>query len=312
MARANQAAKRISVEVEPRDISFGVTEGSFPRYWFGNDPWSTQFMNALFAFVPIGERYLCHEFRKMLDQINDPSVRKAALALIRQERLHAREHAVMNKGLAEYGVPLDRVEKIFEPVLDVAARLPTGLKCAFAAISEHFTAVLSEVMFEHPEIWDDTPPEVASMMYWHFIEETEHKSVAFDVLLDQMGDRPFRMYMTRLLGTLLSFSIFVPYMNITWLDYVRREGQLTNFRSAYKAIKLYLFKPGINRKVWLGAPLSFLKPGFHPWDHDNREVLMAWKNAYNRNQNHLEAYFALREWLGKPAPEHAKTNQAAA
>lgn len=312
MARTGQAAQRTSVEIEPRDIEFGVTEGTFPRYWFHNDPWSTQFMNALFAFVPVGERFLCNEFRKLLGEIQDPSIHKAALGLIKQERLHAREHAVMNKGLAEYGVPLDEVERIFGPIMKTLEALPTDVKCAFAAISEHFTAILSEVMLEHPEIWDDTPPEVASLMFWHFIEETEHKSVAFDVLNERMGDRPVRMYFTRALGTILSLGIFVPYFQITWLNYVRRDGQLTNLRSAYRALKLFAVKPGITRKVWIGAPLSFLRPGFHPWDRDNRDALMAWKKVYDQSGDHLAAYYALREWLGKPAPATAKVQHAAA
>ena len=309
MARASQ---QISVEVEPRNISFGITKAMFPRYWFRDDPWSTHFMNALFSFVPVGERFLCHEFRKVLNEIQDPSIHKAALGLIKQERLHAREHAVMNEALAEYDIPIQYVEEIFQPVIKAADYLPMDLKCAFAAISEHFTAILSEIMFEHPEIWDETPPEVASLMYWHFIEETEHKSVAFDVFQERMGDRGLRMYLVRSLATLMSFSIFVPMMNFLWLDFVRRDGQLGNFRSAFKAAKLYLFKPGINRKIWLQGPLSFLKPGFHPWDRDNRDVLSAWKKVYDKNGDALEAYNALRDWLGKPVPATAKISQVAA
>lgn len=312
MPRASQAAARISVEIQPRDISFDVTQAVFPRYWFRNDPWSTHFMNALFSFVPVGERFLCNEFRKILSEIKDPSIQKAALSLIKQERLHAREHAVMNKGLAAYGIPIENVERLFKPVLKTMGDMPTDLKAAFAAISEHFTAILSEIMFEHPEIWDDTPPEVAALMFWHFVEETEHKSVAYDVLQERMGDKGLKMYLTRSLATVMSFGIFMPMMHLLWLDYARRDGQLTNIRSALKAIKLYWINPGINRKVWFGGPLSFLKPGFHPWDRDNRDVLMAWKEVYDKNGNALEAYYHLREWLGKPVPAHAKLRKGAA
>lgn len=312
MARAQKAASRPSVEIQPRDIEFGATKETFPRYWFYNDPWSTQFMNALFAFVPVGERFLCNEFRKILGEIQDPSIHKAALALIKQERLHAREHAVMNEGLGAYGVPLEEVDQVFTPIKNALEGLPTDVKCAFAAISEHFTAILSEVMLDNPEIWDDTPPEVAALMFWHFIEETEHKSVAFDVLHERMGDKPVRMYFTRALGAILSFSIFVPYFQFAWLNYVRRDGQLTNVRSAWKALKLFAIRPGIHRKVWLGAPLSFLRPGFHPWDRDNRDALCAWKAEYDKSGDAVAAYYALREWLGKPVPAAAKISYAAA
>lgn len=312
MAHASQATARIRVEIEPRDISFGVTQAVFPRYWFRNDPWSTHFMNALFSFVPVGERFLCNEMRKMLDEIEDPSIKKATLGLIKQERLHAREHAVMNKGLDAYGIPIEDVERLFKPILASVGNLPTDLKAAFAAASEHFTATLAEVMFEHPELWDDTPPEVAAMMYWHFVEETEHKSVAFDVLQERMGDKGLRMYLTRTLATLMSFGIFLPTLHLLWLDYARRDGQLGNVRSAFEAIKLYWGNPGINRRFFIDGALSFLKPGFHPWDRDNRDVLMAWKKVYDKSGDTLEAYYHLREWLGKPVPARARLSQVAA
>lgn len=312
MSRASQAAARISVEVEPRDISFGVTQAVFPRHWFRNDPWSTQFMNALYSFVPVGERFLCNEVRKMLDEIKDPSIHKAALGLIKQERLHAREHAVMNVGLAAYDIPIEAVERLFKPILKAVGDMPTDLKAAFAAVSEHFTATLSEAMFEHPEIWDDTPPEVAALMFWHFVEETEHKSVAFDILQERMGKKGLRMYLTRSLGTVMSIGIFVPMLHLLWLDYARRDGQLTNIRSAFNAIKLYWINPGITRKMWINATFSFLKPGFHPWDRDNRNVLMAWKKSYDKDGDALKAYYHLREWLGKPVPARARISKAAA
>lgn len=286
-----------AIEIEPRDISFDMTKERVPKYWFGGDPWSTHWMNALFAVVPVGERYICKSFRERLDKIHDPSVRKATLGLIKQERLHAREHAVMNVALLEeHGVPVDQAEAMLDRSLElIRTYLSDDLQCAFAAVSEHFTAVLSEVMFEHLELWDDSEIDVISMMYWHFVEETEHKSVAFDVLMDQAGVGA-STYAKRVATAGISLALFLPLIHGTWLYFVWKDGQITNLRSALRTAKRLIFNPGIVRKMFITKTLPYLKPGFHPWDIDNRASISAWKKTYDETGDPRKAFEALRDW----------------
>ncbi|MEX1667073.1 metal-dependent hydrolase [Zhongshania arctica] len=312
MAGLSQKISR-EVEIIPRDVSFEVATKQVPRYWFNDDPWSTHWMNALFSVVPVGERFICHTFADQLKKIKDPSIHKATLGLIRQERLHAREHAVMNETLSGFGVPLEDAEAILGKVLDVFKKyMSDETKLGFAAISEHFTASLSEVMFDNLELWDETELEIAAMMYWHFVEETEHKSVAFDVLMDRRSDdSDLGTYALRMATAGLSMGLFLPLIHGIWLYFVWKDGQLTNVRSAFKSFKSLMFGAAVVPKMFLTKTLPYIKPSFHPWDIDNRAHVAAWKTVYEETGDPLLAFTALREWHAKHGSYKPTIKQAA-
>ena len=52
-------------------------------------------------------------------------------------------------------------------------------------------------------------------------------------------------------------------------------------KDARKAVESFLWKSpnlfGRGWKVWL----SWFKPGFHPWDHDNRALMTEWKAEFD-------------------------------
>jgi predicted metal-dependent hydrolase len=45
-------------------------------------------------------------------------------------------------------------------------------------------------------------------------------------------------------------------------------------------VKTYLWrKPGLFSKGWR-TYISWYRPGFHPWDHDNRALIERWKQDF--------------------------------
>jgi predicted metal-dependent hydrolase len=51
-------------------------------------------------------------------------------------------------------------------------------------------------------------------------------------------------------------------------------------KQARKAVKNYLWRnPGIFSKGWQ-TYFSWYRPGFHPWDHDNRALIARWKEDF--------------------------------
>ena len=52
--------------------------------------------------------------------------------------------------------------------------------------------------------------------------------------------------------------------------------------AAAKAVKKYLWsKPGMFRRGWR-TYFAWYRPGFHPWDVDNRAELAGWKAEYDQ------------------------------
>ncbi|MEX1664238.1 metal-dependent hydrolase [Zhongshania arctica] len=282
--------------VQHRNVAFNLDEAKIPRYWLDKDPWLTHYMNAIFCNVPRGERFVMKATTKQLDKISDPSIRKAAIAFIRQEGSHAKAHDGLNKVLASQGLPIKNAGMMVDAIFSAYDRyLPDVMKFAFAATGEHFTATLSAAMLENPELWDDTPEDVAALAFWHFVEEVEHKSVSFDVYKDTCGEGAYSYAV--LMATLgLGVSTLFTAAHLSWIYLLVKDKQITNVRSAAKTAKKLLFSPGIFTKTFVSEVVPFLSPKFHPWDNDNRFMINVWKEKYDETGDPVQAYHAFRQW----------------
>ena len=248
-------------EVVTRDIHFPMNIENVARHWFRNDPWSTHWMNAILAAVPDGERWVMNSARRQLGKLDDPEVLNAAKEFIRQERIHAREHDEMNAIGVQHGVPIDKVEGVFKLIRkQLQHRLSDDMQSSIAAAFEHFTAIISSVLLEHPELFDETHPDLRAMLYWHFVEETEHKSVSYDVFVDASGGG-YRSYRLRIGGMLLAIALGFPIMigNQTYLLY--KDRQILNLWSAAKMTKVLFWRPAFF-PVLAGVPP--ISPHFPP------------------------------------------------
>lgn len=296
MALANRAIGYD--EVVTRDLHFTLTPDTVDRHWFNGDPWTTHWMNAILAAVPDGERWVMHSARRQLDRLQDPKVRKAALEFIRQERIHAREHDAMNALAVAHGIRMDRLEQLFKRIRKgLQERLSDDMQSAVAAAFEHMTATISSVMLENPEVFDDTHPELAALLFWHFVEETEHKSVSFDVFWDASGGG-VRGYLKRTGGMALATVIGFPLLAVNHAYLLYQDRQLTNLRSALYLADILLRRPGILSGVFRHY-LPYYRPDFHPWDDDNREVIRVWKREFEKSGDVRLAYQALRQAKGR-------------
>lgn len=110
------------------------------------------------------------------------------------------------------------------------------------------------------------------MWLWHALEETEHKAVSYDVWNSVIKPGPKR-YLIRtgsMLFTTLGFWLVVFDFHVRMLIADRRRGG--HWRGLWQVVK-YLYGPkGVFPRIALPW-LQFFKPGFHPWNHDNREQL---------------------------------------
>ncbi len=111
------------------------------------------------------------------------------------------------------------------------------------------------------------------------MEETEHKAVAYDVFLEATKDwSPWKRYYRRCLSMLFITRNFTGNIARYSADLLMADGY--SQEDADRAVKAFLWKkPSLFGKGWK-TWLSWFKPGFHPWDHDNREEMTAWKEEF--------------------------------
>lgn len=283
---------KLSDIVQFRDIRFNFKKGEIKKYWSSGDPWMTHFYNGLMFAVPDGERWVMESARKQALKLTDADLKKTVRAFIRQEAAHSREHDVVNEMMLDYGLPSDKVEGIFRRVRErVQSMCNDDMQASIAAAIEHFTAIFSEIVLQLPEIHNDMDPKTRALVYWHMVEETEHKAVSFDLFHATVG-HGFREYLMRTGGLVATFgfgfgAVFFNQFYLLWKD-----KQLTNARSA----RFFLNHMTILMPKLLRSSLPYIKPSFHPWDNDNREVIRVWREVFDRTQDPVAATEALREW----------------
>ena len=237
--------------------------GGFPRHWNGGDPAATHFFNALSFLFPRGERFFVDQARELGG--DDPAVRDFGA----QEAIHAHQHAQYNAVLTAQG---------YENVSDeLAARLEKRAYRVFAPLTrlavvcayEHYTAALGDYILRDPRPLEHADPRMQLVWGWHAAEETEHKSVCFDLYRRAGGG-----WLRR---TLILLMVTMNFSRLFWrlyLSLLSRDDRVSILR-----IARLLLGPGGVAWPMLGAFVRYLNPWFHPWQHDNRAAMQSWLEA---------------------------------
>lgn len=262
----------------PRDLHFDVATAK-SAHWLDGDPVATAVMNALSLTFPDGERLFMDAVRNYKDKLSG-KLAKEAKDFIAQEAIHSREHVMLNKMIDRDKYPVEAIEaEIRERIAFARGRGPVGMLMSTICL-EHFTAMLADMFAQHDDLFKKTDPALRDLWRWHAMEETEHKAVAYDVFLIATKDWPaWRRYVRRCVAMLL-ISYFFP-RNITTFASSMLVADGYTPEAAKKAVKRFLWKDpaffGRGWKIWI----QWFKPGFHPWDHDNRALMADWQAEFN-------------------------------
>lgn len=260
--------------VPTRRIDFAFPEGNLPRHYVGGDLVMSHVVTVLSSLFPEGEDFFVRSVRNYRDQITDPELKRQVAGFIGQESIHGREHRAFNERLGTVGYPtrfIDRTTKYLLRLGQVA--LPKKGQLAITAALEHYTATLAEVLMTDPDARKmlDEVPEVQSLFLWHAMEESEHKSVAFDVYETVSGNR-FRRAMVMNFVTLDFILALVVFTTISLLG----DRATYNPRRLGRSIAALRRSPWINRSVRRRIR-SYNRRGFHPDDIDATDLLTEWR-----------------------------------
>lgn len=254
-----------------RNLSFHLPHHRISNWNAGGTHW-THFLNTLSVFFPAGERFFIQSVRHYRDRISDPQLKQAVAAFIGQEAFHTREHEDYNQAMTEAGLHADQMEKAVEELLALAqARLPRPLQLAVTVSLEHLTAMMAELVLTDEYFFKGSDPRFHALWQWHAMEETEHKGVAYDVYEQAVGTGPVAYAMrtgTFLAANLVFWTLFYRY----YVKVLNADGELLNLRGWLTSLN-YQFGPQGLLSRMVPEWLDFFRPGFHPWDKDNRHHL---------------------------------------
>ena len=254
-----------------RDLQFQL-DGRKIKNWHPMGRQVTHTASSLFVFFPVGERFFIHSVRHFRDRITDPTLQKAVAGFIGQEAMHGREHEHYNQLLIDAGLPVERQEKQVGALLDfLKEKLPPLAQLSVTIALEHFTAILGDVVLKDPRIPASSDPAVNAMIRWHALEETEHKAVAFDVY-EAVAGRGARAYALRTSGLLAATAILLTLSFYYKAQFVKADPESNNWRDRIRLLNFMFGAPGVYRRM-VKPWLDYFRPGFHPWEHDNRHFL---------------------------------------
>jgi predicted metal-dependent hydrolase len=269
--------------IEVRNVRF-KTEKSVPKYWHPKGRAVTIFFNNLSILFPEGERFFIHSVKHFAKVVKDPQLQKEVRAFMGQEAMHTREHEGYNDMLEAQGYSAKEIERSVTALLNLVMKyLPKRVQLSATVALEHWTAVLANILLERPELVAGADSEMAELWRWHAAEETEHKAVAFDVYKAAGANYPERA-VVQLIATFF-FQLKILEQQARMMN---DDGILFNSKEWASLVAfLYLGKAPM-LKVYRGW-LSYFRPGFHPWDQDNRQLLAAWRDEYEKKPRYRKA-----------------------
>ncbi len=238
--------------------------GQKPRSDFGR-----MMFGAMSLVFPEGERFFIRAVKHFAGQIKDENLAQDVKNFIGQEAQHGKLHETFNKAVLGHEYDIEPFLKwykstMFDFVEEKATQLlGKELALSVTAAAEHFTAtwaahgLSSGYLEEHIK-----SQELLDFMQWHAVEEIEHKHVAFDVL-QEINDA----YLLRVAGMLFC-AVLLPF--VISAAFVSLAAQAKNLDIlAFFGDGFAEGKNGSIISSFLPAIVEYLKPGFHPSDHDD-------------------------------------------
>ncbi|MDI1301758.1 MAG: metal-dependent hydrolase [bacterium] len=253
-------------EIQPRRMDFEF-DPAIPRYWFDNSQFKTVLLTALSCTFPEGERFFLRSVRHYQPMLRNEMLKEEVKGFIGQEAHHGNEHERFNALMQTKGMPTEKVSNfVLEGLKWQAKHMSRERQLAKTCALEHFTAMLAESILENPEFLKGMDERMLPLWLWHAVEESEHKSVAFDVYKEQVDN-----YWTRVSEMAVTTVEFTGFTIFHYFQLRSEMDDPTDWASIRKGFNWMLGSKGILRSLG-PAYLSYYKRSFHPSQRDSRAL----------------------------------------
>ena len=257
--------------ITPRNLRFGRDEVR-ARWWLGGDPVATAWHNSLSATFPKGEAFFIETVRRFRDAV-PPQLAAQIDDFVRQEAYHTREHVAFNRQVSDAGYDVATIDKRVEDNLGETRKAHPVAQLCITVSLEHFTAIFAHSMLLHGDNFKGASAEAQRMWTWHAIEEVEHKGVAFDTYMHVTRElKPLKRWAIRSLVFWRVSRNFVYWRSHDAVAFLMQDG-MGKWEARARLFWYLVGTPGVLRRVFFNW-LSYFRPGFHPWMHDDRDLLV--------------------------------------
>jgi len=259
-------------EIVIRDFAFDFPDDLDP-VWVPGNPVRSHFFNGLSMTMPYLEPYLIRSILKAREHVSDPGLLEDMAGFNRQEANHFKCHRRYNELLKTNGYPeLEELETLmtahYKRLESRSLRTQLAYSAGFESMTNGFTHWL---ITKRVALFADANPHVSSFWLMHMIEETEHKTVAFDAYMAYSGQ-----YIPRALGVLHGSGHLVSLGIRGMLQFLKKDKILYRPLTLLKVVK-EVFQFCVNV-----GPFCFraLLPGFNPRKERDPQWMKDWVKGY--------------------------------
>lgn len=273
-----------AVKSTPADITLPPRNLEFVRGGGGASPWhadgsdASAIYGALSLIFPEGEKFFIESVKRFRDRA-DGKLADDIRDFISQEALHTREHLQFNQMLNLDPGLGRRIDELVTMRLDLARGRGPVAMLAVTVCLEHLTAIFADQIMRDPTLVGSPRSEISLLWQWHALEEAEHKGVAFDVF-QRVGTKwsGAMRYHVRAINMVMATALFLWNWSTIALWLMERDG-VTGVSARIRLYGAWFGRRGLLRRS-LGGYLQWFRPGFHPWDHDNRLLIAEYRAKF--------------------------------
>jgi predicted metal-dependent hydrolase len=161
-----------------------------------NDPELSYFFLGSWMMLPHLEPYLIRTMQAAMKEVRNPEVLEEMKRFCAQEGQHFRQHARANdviKRVHKAGPKLAELEGEVEAMLQKwSAEKPLLFNLAYAEGFESMTCAGARTQMEI-DIFSYMKEPIRGLMFWHIMEEVEHRNVCFDAYEEVGGSYLYRL-----------------------------------------------------------------------------------------------------------------------
>lgn len=180
---SSQSKTPPDVIIEKRRPTFATNNDN--KSWLPKSPGLEAFLDLLSYSFPPAEQFFVRSVHHYRHQITDKKLLDDVNRFIAQEAMHGVNHDKVNHSLTYRNRFAQFNEKLYVFLLKMVERLTSKrAQLAFTVCTEHFNAVFLDLFVANRQwLKENFNMPYLALWAWHTIEETEHKSVAFDLYM---------------------------------------------------------------------------------------------------------------------------------
>jgi hypothetical protein len=183
------------MSITVRKMRFGVPDDLDPVLIPG-EPEESFLLAGLSLLLPYLEPYLIRTMNAAKERVDDPALLDDLRRFNAQEGQHYRAHRRFNEAVRRHSPGFAGLEALEEALERDYQRFTAERSLRFnLAYAEGFEAMTTATALYLLELRGEreVPQAIGDLMYWHAIEELEHRTVAFDVYEAVCGGYLYRV-----------------------------------------------------------------------------------------------------------------------